>query len=104
MRIRIGECYQHLLCQLQCLDSLITTYGRKIIQEFIKAIAGFQIVNQVFDGNTRALEHGCARKNFVIACDNIAYRYCFLFFRFYNYYLLNRNSVAQPYQDFNIFS
>ena len=77
MRIRIGVCYQHLLCQFQCLDSLVTTYRRKIIQEFVKAIAGFQIVNQVFDGNACALEHGCARKNFVIACDDAVYRYCF---------------------------
>ena len=70
MRIRIGLCDQHLLHQFQCLDSLVVTYRRKIIQEFVKVVASFQIVDQVFNGNASALKHRCARKNFVIARDN----------------------------------
>jgi hypothetical protein len=39
-------------------DGLLALDGRKRIEEFFKAVAPFQVVDQISEGNARSDEHG----------------------------------------------
>jgi hypothetical protein len=39
-------------------DRLLSTYGRKVVQEFFEVATTLEIVDQVPEGNPRTDEHG----------------------------------------------
>ena len=57
------------MCGFQCRYGLLALDGRKRVKKLFKAVAAFQIVNQISEGDTRSDEHGDAAKNFRIAVD-----------------------------------
>ena len=50
-------------------DCLLVLDGRKRVQELFKAVAPFQVVDQVSEGNTRIDEHWDAAKNLRVAVN-----------------------------------
>ena len=49
---------------------LLALDGRKRVQKLFKAVAAFQIVNQISEGDACSDEHGNTAKNFRITVDD----------------------------------
>src|SRR6266699_4847256 len=52
-------------------DSLIPRHGGKGVEEFVEAVAPFQVIDEVSKRDTRADEHGRAAENLWITVNHV---------------------------------
>ena len=69
MRIRV----ERRSCFFQCGDRLGAINGRKIQQEPVERLTGFQVVKEGFHRNSSSREHGHATLNLGIRVDNLLF-------------------------------
>jgi hypothetical protein len=60
---RCHECISHL----QNFDRLFSRDGGEIVEELVKRLASFEIVEQILNRNTCTEEHRCSSEQFRIA-------------------------------------
>ena len=61
---------QHLLGKLKSSDGLFAAYARKMIQEFVESISGFEIIDERFHRHASPNEDRRAPQNIGIAVDD----------------------------------
>jgi len=52
------------------MDGGFAGYGRKVIEELVKGLSAFQIIEQCLKRNPGPTEDGCASENVTVASDH----------------------------------
>ena len=57
--------------EFECSNCLLTRYGRKRVEKYVKTVASLEMVEEDLDRDTRAYEHRSAAQDVRIAVHNL---------------------------------